>query len=183
MEGAILFMMALGGLGAFGVGVVLLVMYWRSGRRSIGEPIVYGNLVQCPRCEYMNPLDSAACLNCQLPLSHQRRAYQPPPSPTYPTLPPQYAQRPAPPPNVPAQYAAPPNQDATVAQVRTPVMPKPPSPQSYDPSYAPPTVRRAAPQPAPPPAPQSITPSPAKSPPPAAARMLPLQHQPPPATP
>ena len=143
VEGAILLLMALGGLGAFNVGVILLYLYWRSGRSAHDEPTVYGNLVQCPRCSYMNPLDSAVCLSCQYPFSHQRQtAYQPPPSPTYPTLPPQYAPRPVPPPNAPAHYTRPnsglpmPNADQTVVQSHTPLA-HPPSPQSYDPSVTP----------------------------------------------
>lgn len=75
--------------------MVLLYLYFRAGRaeKRGGEPVVYGNLVQCPNCGYMNPLNSAACLHCRQPLP-RARAYQPPPPADYdvsfrPTLPPQ----------------------------------------------------------------------------------------------
>ncbi len=144
MEGVILFIIALCGLGVFGVGVILLYLYWRSGRMGHDEPVVYGNLVQCPRCDYMNPVDSAVCLSCQFPLSHSRHTYQPPSSPTYPTLPPQYVQRPAPPPDAPAHYAQPPagqnlpmpNAEQTVVQSHTPAVRIPPPTQRDSPVSA-----------------------------------------------
>lgn len=74
MEGVILLVVAVGALGAFVAGIVLLVLYFRSGRPAPEprDPVVYGNLVQCPQCDYMNPLESAACLQCHTPLSHAR---------------------------------------------------------------------------------------------------------------
>lgn len=100
MEGIVLLIVALGALGAFSAGIVLLFLYFRAGRGSGGssEPVVYGNLVQCPRCGYMNPLDSAACLNCRqaLPRPHN---HQPQVPPTTAYAPPEYsAYRPPPPP-------------------------------------------------------------------------------------
>lgn len=86
MNGIILLIVALGALGAFSAGVVLLILYFRAGRGKVGgnEPIVYGNLVQCPRCGYMNPIDSPACLNCRHTLPRTQANYQPPPpAPTY----------------------------------------------------------------------------------------------------
>ncbi len=71
MEIVILLVVALGGMAAFFAGAVLLYFYLRSGRERDyydDEPAVYGNLVQCPHCGYMNPLESAACLNCRQPL-------------------------------------------------------------------------------------------------------------------
>lgn len=72
MEIVILLVVALGGMAAFFAGAVLLYFYLRSGRGGgdyyDDEPVVYGNLVQCPHCGYMNPLESAACLNCRQPL-------------------------------------------------------------------------------------------------------------------
>jgi len=71
VEIVILFVVALGGMAAFFAGAVLLYFYLRSGRERDyydDEPAVYGNLVQCPHCGYMNPLESAACLNCRQPL-------------------------------------------------------------------------------------------------------------------
>ena len=71
VEIVILLVVALGGMAAFFAGAVLLYFYLRSGRERDyydDEPAVYGNLVQCPHCGYMNPLDSAACLNCRQPL-------------------------------------------------------------------------------------------------------------------
>jgi len=75
VEGAILLVVAVGALGAFVTGIVLLVLYFRSGRddsASRHEPVIYGDLVQCPECGYMNPLESAACLKCHTPLAHPR---------------------------------------------------------------------------------------------------------------
>ena len=90
MEGAILLIVAISALGAFVTGIVLLVLYLRASRRAHArphEPAIYGNLVQCPQCGYMNPLESAACLNCRAPLPRPR-GYQPPPAyPTYPAPP------------------------------------------------------------------------------------------------
>lgn len=138
MESAILIILALGGLGAVGVGVILLVVYLRgSSRNPYSNPVVYGNLVQCPRCNYMNPLDSGACLNCRLPLQHSRQPYQAPPSPTHPTLPPQYPQRPMPPANAPAHYAAPTQaQPQATAPRPTARRAQPPDPHTYDPVAA-----------------------------------------------
>ena len=97
MEGLILILVALGALLAFGAGIILLVMYFRSGRES-SQPVRYGNLVQCPRCGYMNPGDSAACLNCRQPFTHTRQPIVPPaPTPTYPTIPPTASYQPPPP--------------------------------------------------------------------------------------
>jgi hypothetical protein len=96
VEGLILLVVAMGALGAFLAGVVLLFLYFRSSRaEDYDEPVVYGNLVQCPRCGYMNPIDTAACLNCRYQLPRPR-TYPAPPShsPDYmayrPTLPPGY---------------------------------------------------------------------------------------------
>ncbi len=125
MDGAILLVVAIGALGAFMAGIVLLVLYFRAGRgdhMSQDEPVVYGNLVQCSRCGYMNPLESAACLNpnCRAPLPHPP-GYQPPSlRPTYlgdgpPQPAPHYRQAPAansppapPAPQQPVQPARPP---------------------------------------------------------------------------
>lgn len=137
MEGLILFVVALGALGAFSIGVLLLFFYFRSSRSGdYDEPVVYGNLVQCPRCGYMNPIDTAACLNCRYPLPRSRPYQAPPAAPSYapnhmayrPTLPPGYvapsvvSPAPAPrpvtgPPPVPAE--------ATVSPRPTPPAPLP----------------------------------------------------------
>ena len=110
MEALILIVVALGAMGAFGAGVVLLFLYFRAGRAGDydgGEPVAYGNLVQCPRCNYMNPPDTGACLNCRLPFN---RAPYGPSGVAYPPAvqapPPQYAAPPAPVPAVP-QITAP----------------------------------------------------------------------------
>lgn len=125
MESAILILVAVGALGAFATGVVLLVLYVRSGQIAGGqqrEPVVYGNLVQCPTCGYMNPLESAACLNCRNPLPRPR-GYQPPPA-QYPTY-------------MSDQSGATPSASPT------------PSPQGYNsgpaPSYPPPQQAAASP--------------------------------------
>lgn len=76
MESIILLVVAIGAFGALVTGIVLLVLYFRSGRPAPQhrEPVVYGNLVQCPECGYMNPLESAACLQCHTPLIHARNS-------------------------------------------------------------------------------------------------------------
>jgi hypothetical protein len=131
VDGAILLIVALAALGAFVTGVVLLVLYFRSGREErlpSHEPVVYGNLVQCPQCGYMNPLESAACLNpnCRAPLPQsQYQTYmgdQPSPPPggygpsPGPTPPP--PQRTAPPPSAPQQPAPSPDPSASANATR-----------------------------------------------------------------
>lgn len=116
MEGLILIIVMLGAIAAFLTGIVLLVLYFRSGGSS--EPEVYGDLVMCPHCKYMNPLDSAICLRCHRPLPRVRpRAgyplppthYNPPPAVPYaePYAAPRDAPRSAPSPAMPAPATAP----------------------------------------------------------------------------
>ncbi len=161
MEGIILTFVALGALIAFGAGIVLLVLYMRSGREDQQELVRYGNLVQCPRCGYMNPADSAACLNCRLPFGQQRQPVPPAAAPNYPTIPPAAACGAA-----AAQPTAPP------AAYQPPAAPRPtPLPKPYTPPAGA-TVRRAiesepAPSPAPSPTPSPVAPPVAQ---PAAAR-------------
>ncbi|NDJ76476.1 MAG: FHA domain-containing protein [Chloroflexi bacterium] len=150
LQDVILLVVAVGGLGAFGIGAVLLFLFFRSSRsgtRGASQPVVYGNLVQCPNCGYMNPLETAACLNCRHPLSHMRGqpvpaapaapaavpGYVPPqpqvPPPVQPTAGQQYAPAPAP---VPAPapgpvQAAPVPPPAPVAH-QVPAEPPPPAP-------------------------------------------------------
>lgn len=92
MEGLILIVVALMGVGALAVGGLLLFLYVRMSRgdRYYDEPVVYGNLIQCPQCGHMNPLGTAACLNCRyaLPVPH---AYQHQTTAGYPTVGPQAA--------------------------------------------------------------------------------------------
>jgi len=74
-EGVILVVVAVAGVGAFLIGVLLLLLYFRYNRGEEeyeDEPVMYGNLIQCPACGYMNPMDTAACLNCRQPLAHPR---------------------------------------------------------------------------------------------------------------
>jgi len=96
----ILLVVALGALGALLVGAVMLFFYFRTGRAEgyDEEPIIYGNLVQCPACGTMNPAEAAACLRCRRPLPHARPNMTPPPP--VQALHPPYAASPAP-------YAAP----------------------------------------------------------------------------
>ncbi|RPI97117.1 MAG: hypothetical protein EHM39_09985, partial [Chloroflexi bacterium] len=159
VEGIILIFVAVGALIAFGAGIVLLVLYMRSGRGEgydYEDLVRYGNLVQCPRCGYMNPAESAACLNCRLPFAQPRRPVSPAAAPNYPTMPPT-----ALPTAPPAAYPPP--------------APRPtPAPQPYAPPAGS-TVRRAAePEPAPSPAPPGSAPLASaplsSSAPPAAAR-------------
>ncbi len=91
----IILVVVLGALAALLIGVVLLYLYFRTGREEgYDEPVIYGNLVQCPACGTMNPTEAAACLNCRRPLPHARAAIPPPPyvprAPVYgtPNLPP-----------------------------------------------------------------------------------------------
>ena len=93
--------LAFGAVGAFLAGAGLLIMYFRAGRGNDyyeDEPVVYGNLVQCPNCGYMNPLDAAACLNCRYAF-HHAQSYQQPSNYAYsmPTPPPQNYSYPPPP--------------------------------------------------------------------------------------
>lgn len=148
VDGAILLIVALAALGAFVTGVILLVLYFRSGRDDqvpSHEPVVYGNLVQCPQCGYMNPLESAACLNpnCRAPLPHPQM------HPTYLGDQPQpaaYAQAPVAPP--PAQQAA--QQSAQLAPQQSP-QPSQPAQASQSPQ---------SPQPQPPATPAASAASP-----------------------
>ncbi|HEX3053612.1 MAG TPA: FHA domain-containing protein [Aggregatilineaceae bacterium] len=77
-------------LGAFVLGSILLAVYLRSNRAKAAygsDPMVYGNLVMCPNCGYMNPLDTAACLKCRVPLPArppQGYGFPPPPPPAQP---------------------------------------------------------------------------------------------------
>lgn len=97
-QGVILLIVALGALGALLVGGVMLMLYYRAGREDEWyvdeEPVVYGNLIQCPTCNYMNPIDTAACLNCRQPLPRPRDypPVAPPPSPAFQN---EYAYRPS----------------------------------------------------------------------------------------
>jgi hypothetical protein len=77
LESLLLIIILLGALVAFLTGGILLVLYLRSGREE-DDPVVFGNLVQCPHCGYMNPLDSAGCLQCRRPLPRPR-GHQPAP--------------------------------------------------------------------------------------------------------
>ncbi len=133
VEGVILIFVALGAVLAFGAGIILLVLYFRSGREDNYEPqefVRYGNLVQCPRCGYMNPADSAACLNCRLPFT---RGHQPMPPmiAQQPTIPPTAYQPPPVRPTPPPSYAPPPPSGATVPREvkRTPPPPVPTPPE------------------------------------------------------
>lgn len=79
----ILIIVAIGGIAAFLIGMVLLALYFNSNRRKHqyeNEPVVYGSLVQCSNCGYMNPMDTAACLNCRQPLPQH---YPAQPNPDY----------------------------------------------------------------------------------------------------
>jgi hypothetical protein len=116
VEVLILIVVALGAMGAFGAGVVLLFLYFRAGRAGDyeGEPLAYSNLIQCPRCHYMNPPDTGACLNCRLPFTRATGAYGPPPGAYPPSV-----QAPLPPQQQP--YAPPPApMSAAVPQVTAP---------------------------------------------------------------
>jgi hypothetical protein len=78
-EAVILVVITLVGLGALLGGGFLLILYFRYSRAEgeyAREPVVYGDLVQCPHCGYMNPMETAACLNCRRPLPRPR-GYQP----------------------------------------------------------------------------------------------------------
>lgn len=109
----ILLVVALGALGALLVGAVMLFFYFRTGRDEgyDEEPLIYGNLVQCPACGTMNPAEAAACLRCRRPLPHARPNMTPPPPvqalhPPYTASPAPYA-APAPRPNSPYPAYAP----------------------------------------------------------------------------
>jgi hypothetical protein len=134
VEGLILFIVALGALAAFSAGVILLVLYFRSGRESSArrrQPVRYGNLLQCPNCGYMNPADSPACLNCRHPFPRSRFAPPPMSSPSYPTIPPTTY-----PPPAPSQPYAP------SAAVPSPVQrPPTPGPVAAVPTQPPPVVQ------------------------------------------
>jgi len=72
VEILILLIVGFGATVAFIAGIVLLVLYVRAGRDEAphrASPVAYGNVVQCPRCAYMNPPDTAACLHCGLPFA------------------------------------------------------------------------------------------------------------------
>jgi hypothetical protein len=152
VEGVILIFVALGALLAFGAGIVLLVLYFRSGREDKYERqelVRYGNLVQCPRCGYMNPADSAACLNCRLPFTQSR-----PPMPAgmaqQPTIPPTAFQPPPVRPPPPPSYAPPPAASATVKRTPPPSVPTPqeaqqtaPAPPAPVPAAAPPEAAQS----------------------------------------
>jgi pSer/pThr/pTyr-binding forkhead associated (FHA) protein len=136
VEGVILIFVALGALLAFGAGIVLLVLYFRSGRDhqyERQELVRYGNLVQCPRCGYMNPADSAACLNCRLPFTHGQRPVVPVAAPNNPTIPPTAYQPPPVRPTPPPSYAPPPASGATVKRT----LPTPPPPEAQQTAPAP----------------------------------------------
>jgi hypothetical protein len=81
----VLIIIAVGGLGAFIVGMIMLYLYARGNNRAAGshQPVVYGNLIQCPNCGHMNPLDAQACLRCRMPLPH---APMPSYNPDYPGM-------------------------------------------------------------------------------------------------
>lgn len=108
MEGAILLIVAVGALGAFATGIVLLVLYFRSGRMDSDsyDPVIYGDLVQCPECGYMNPLESAACLKCHTPLPHPQ-GYQARQQFVQTYMGDQPQNQPYNPPNVPGNYVPP----------------------------------------------------------------------------
>ncbi len=138
METLILILVAVGGLGAFVIGTILLLIYFRGGRDKSGAeqgPVIYGNLVQCPHCGYMNPVESAACLNCRQPLPRvrgyaQAPTYAPPDfnygPPVVPPIGPPAARAPIQPP-VPVQATAPAPAPAS-ASGSSPAMPPFPFP-------------------------------------------------------
>lgn len=110
----IIVVVALGALGALLVGAVLLVLYFRTGREEgyDNAPLIYGNLVQCPACGTMNPIEAAACLNCRRPLPHGRATappapYAAPPQPA-PAIRPMNPARSTPPPANPGPPNPPP---------------------------------------------------------------------------
>ncbi len=125
-SGLILIMVAMAGLGALLVGVVLLVWYFRYNREGdwYEEPEIPGG-VRCPTCGTMNPPNVPACLNCHQPLAYAGSYGPPPGSPTLAAppgvirigpdaVPPQAtapaalaAARNAPPPPMPSQSSAP----------------------------------------------------------------------------
>jgi len=129
VESAILIVAALGALGAFSAGIVLLALYMRASRRSDyydDEPEVYGNLVQCQHCGYMNPITSGVCLNCRRPLPRPR-GYEPPPISRHPTQVPGSPYSPAPPaPAPPPAVSSPPAARVTATNAAAP---RPPAPQ------------------------------------------------------
>lgn len=141
MEIVILLVVALGGMAAFLAGAALLYFYLRSGRGDDyydDEPVVYGNLVQCPHCGYMNPIETAACLSCRRPL---------PGAAGYPA---------------PASYASSPSNvrfAPTPAPGINPAPPPAPSPASLER-----TVLGQRPQPVPAPRPQPVASRPAGMP-------------------
>lgn len=151
MEGIILLIVALGALGAFSAGIVLLFLYFRAGRGEGdgSEPVVYGNLVQCPRCGYMNPIDSAACLNCRAALPRPQSFQPAPPTTSY--APDYSAYRPSTPPLPPSPASPPPPryvpESSAVPQRTVPVVSSATAPASSTPDamFAPPPVVPAAP--------------------------------------
>jgi hypothetical protein len=145
MEGLILIVAALMGLGALLVGGLLVIMYFRMNRndRYYDEPVIYGNLIQCPQCGHMNPLGTAACLNCRYPLPVPHIQQQP--TAGYPVVPPPAA--PAPPP-----YYGPPSNVPAPAPV-------PPAAQPSPPAYQAPLVAPSPPPAAAPSSPDVTMPS------------------------
>ena len=109
MEGLVLIVIALIGIAVFLGGGLLLVLYFRYiGGGDREEPVVYGDLIQCPNCGYMNPLETAACLNCRYPLPGAVPYQEPLPPPYAPPVQASYAPpAPAPPPPSQASYSPP----------------------------------------------------------------------------
>lgn len=81
-SGLILIVVAMAGLGALLVGILLLVWYFRYNREGdwYEEPEAPGGVVRCSNCGYMNPANAPACLNCRQPLAYAP-GYQPPAPP------------------------------------------------------------------------------------------------------
>jgi hypothetical protein len=157
VEELILLIVALGAFGAIFVGMVLLYLYFRAGRggKRGAEPVVYGNLLQCPHCGYMNPVNSAACLNCRQPLP--RAAGQSPAPPAQPYMSPNYEAsfRPTLPPNYPSPVSPPP---APVKDAAPPAGLTVPSAPASAPAASPAAASIPSPAPVPPNPPADLPP-------------------------
>ncbi len=118
--GLILIVVALAGLGALMVGVILLVWYFRYNREGdwYEEPEIPGG-VRCPNCGAINPPNAPVCMNCHQPLAYSGGFAPPVGSPTLASPPGAIRIDPDP---IPAQATAP----AALAAAR--MAPPPPMP-------------------------------------------------------
>lgn len=156
LEGLIVLIIALAVLGVIVGAIVLTIMYLRYLRADDlyeSDTGGYGSLVQCPKCNYLNPPETTICLNCRQPLRTRSYTTQPlPPQPAPPfnyEVVPQAPVQPvqiAPVPQNPMPRPSMPPQATVRAPVPAAVQPAAVPPQPVEPARPKPVLQPAPPR-------------------------------------